>query len=70
MLDHPVRRRLAQTLSIFVYNRFLVIVRFCIVDESLAIALDLGETGVTPCLEFVLEYHTSVYCSQNSIAMY
>ena len=46
MLHHPVRRRLPQTLGILVDDGALVIVGFRIVDQSLAVALDLGEGSV------------------------
>jgi hypothetical protein len=55
VLHHPVRRRLAYTLSILVNERSLVVERLRIVDQSLAIALDLGKVRVLSVVELVLK---------------
>lgn len=46
VLRHPVRGSLAKALSIVVDGRVLIVVGFGIVDEPLAVALDLGEGSV------------------------
>jgi len=54
VFDHPVRGRFAQTLSILVDGRLLVVVGLCIVDEALAVTFDLGEVGVRAAVKFFL----------------
>lgn len=54
MLDHPVGRCLAKSLSIFIDDGLLVVVCFRVVDEPFAIALDLCKGGVLAVVEFVL----------------
>jgi hypothetical protein len=54
MLRHPVRGGLAKALSIVVDVRVLIVVRFGIVDEPLAVALDLGEGSVFTVIELAL----------------
>ena len=54
MLDHPIRGGFAEALCIFVYDRLLVVVCFCIVDEPFTVALDLGQAGVFSVEQFFL----------------
>jgi hypothetical protein len=55
VLHHPVGGRLAQALGILVDDGTLVVVGLCIVDKALAVALDLGEVGVSAALELVFD---------------
>lgn len=66
MLDHPVRGCFTEPLSVLVDNRFLVVIRFCVVDESFAVALDLSEGGVFAIVEFILSVGISMLV-ENSV---
>ena len=54
VFDHPVGGRLSQSLGILVYERVLVVICLCIVDEALAVALDLCKGGIFTILQLSL----------------
>jgi len=59
VLDHEVGSRLPHALGIFVDKRLLVIVGFCVVNQTLAVALDLSERRVLPSFQLVLRHRIS-----------
>ena len=54
VLDHPVGCGLPQALGILVDDGLLVVEGLCIVDQALAVALDLSERRVFSAVELVL----------------
>ena len=60
MLNHPVRCCLAESLSILIDDRLLVIVCLRVIDEPFAVALDLSERCVLAVVEFILPHGISM----------
>jgi hypothetical protein len=60
VLDHPVGCCLAQPLSILIDDGLFVVVGFCVVDKTFAVALDLGKGRVFAGGEFVLSVEISM----------
>lgn len=54
VFDHPVGRRLPETLGIFVYGGLLIVVGLCVVHEALGVALDVSQAFVSAGVEFLL----------------
>lgn len=56
MFDHPVRCGLAQSFSILVDDRLLIVECLGIVDQAFAIAFDLCKGGVFAVVESLLNH--------------